>query len=144
MRDDQSGTGLNRRDAIALGTLAAGSAMAGTAAAATASGSPASSPRSAPHRIVDAQGGLQVSSAGEVHQVRTGKTPALTTQQGVPIADDQNSLKAGARGPVLLEDFILREKINRFDHERIPERVVHAAGRSVWDRTVINDAQGGR
>ena len=52
----------------------------------------------------------------------------LTTQQGVPIADDQNSLKASARGPVLLEDFILREKINRFDHERIPERVVHARG----------------
>lgn len=126
MSDDQSGTGLNCQDAIVLGTLAAGSAMAGTAAA--ASGSPASSPRSATHRIVDAQGGLQVSAAGEVHQVRTDKTPALTTQQGVPVADDQNSLKAGPRGPVLLEDFILREKINRFDHERIPERVVHARG----------------
>ena len=52
----------------------------------------------------------------------------LTTNQGVPIADNQNSLKAGARGPVLLEDFILREKITHFDHERIPERVVHARG----------------
>ena len=52
----------------------------------------------------------------------------LTTNQGVPIADNQNSLKAGARGPVLLEDFILREKITHFDHERIPERIVHARG----------------
>ena len=52
----------------------------------------------------------------------------LTTNQGVPIADNQNSLKAGLRGPTLLEDFILREKITHFDHERIPERVVHARG----------------
>jgi catalase len=52
----------------------------------------------------------------------------LTTDQGVRINDDQNSLKAGARGPSLLEDFILREKITHFDHERIPERVVHARG----------------
>jgi catalase len=53
---------------------------------------------------------------------------ALTTNQGVPIADNQNSLKAGLRGPALLEDFILREKITHFDHERIPERIVHARG----------------
>ncbi len=53
---------------------------------------------------------------------------ALTTNQGVAIADNQNSLKAGLRGPTLLEDFILREKITHFDHERIPERVVHARG----------------
>src|SRR6186713_247278 len=52
----------------------------------------------------------------------------LTTNQGVPIADNQNSLKAGLRGPALLEDFILREKITHFDHERIPERIVHARG----------------
>ncbi len=52
----------------------------------------------------------------------------LTTNQGVPIADNQSSLKAGLRGPTLLEDFILREKITHFDHERIPERVVHARG----------------
>ncbi len=52
----------------------------------------------------------------------------MTTDQGTPIADNQNSLKAGLRGPVLLEDFILREKITHFDHERIPERVVHARG----------------
>ncbi|OGB13784.1 MAG: catalase HPII [Burkholderiales bacterium RIFCSPLOWO2_12_67_14] len=53
---------------------------------------------------------------------------ALTTNQGVPVADNQNSLKAGLRGPTLMEDFILREKITHFDHERIPERVVHARG----------------
>ncbi len=55
-----------------------------------------------------------------------GKT--LTTNQGLPIADNENSLRAGERGPTLLEDFILREKITHFDHERIPERVVHARG----------------
>lgn len=52
----------------------------------------------------------------------------LRTNQGVRISDNQNSLKAGERGPTLLEDFILREKINHFDHERIPERIVHARG----------------
>ncbi|NWL76500.1 catalase HPII [Pseudomonas taiwanensis] len=53
---------------------------------------------------------------------------ALTTNTGTRIADNQNSLKAGERGPTLLEDFIMREKITHFDHERIPERVVHARG----------------
>ncbi|MEO8186850.1 MAG: catalase, partial [Burkholderiaceae bacterium] len=53
---------------------------------------------------------------------------ALTTNQGVAIANNQSSLKAGLRGPTLLEDFILREKITHFDHERIPERIVHARG----------------
>ena len=53
---------------------------------------------------------------------------ALTTNQGVRIADNQNSLRAGPRGPSLLEDFIMREKITHFDHERIPERIVHARG----------------
>jgi catalase len=52
----------------------------------------------------------------------------LTTNQGVPVADNQNSLKSGLRGPALLKDFILREKITHFDHERIPERIVHARG----------------
>ena len=52
----------------------------------------------------------------------------LTTNQGVLVADNQHSLKAGLRGPTLLEDFILREKITHFDHERIPERIVHARG----------------
>ncbi|WP_327082454.1 catalase [Polaromonas sp. CG_9.5] len=61
---------------------------------------------------------VRVDSAGQV----------LTTNQGVAIADNQNSLKFGLRGPALLEDFILREKLTHFDHERIPERVVHARG----------------
>ena len=52
----------------------------------------------------------------------------LTTNQGVPVADNQDSLKVGLRGPTAMEDFILREKITHFDHERIPERVVHARG----------------
>jgi catalase len=65
-------------------------------------------------------------NGGELHQHSTGE--ALTTNQGVPIADDQNTLTAGPRGPQLLEDFILREKVTHFDHERIPERVVHARG----------------
>ena len=65
---------------------------------------------------------------GETHQVAGGDVPVLTTQQGVPVADDQNSLRVGPRGPTLLEDFHFREKIFHFDHERIPERVVHARG----------------
>ena len=55
----------------------------------------------------------------------------LTTNQGVPISDNQNSLKANPRGPTLLEDFILRDKITHFDHERIPERIVHARATGV-------------
>ncbi|MBV1690331.1 catalase [Novosphingobium sp. G106] len=65
---------------------------------------------------------------GETHQIAGGEVAVLTTQQGIPVADDQNSLKQGARGPTLLEDFHFREKIFHFDHERIPERVVHARG----------------
>ena len=67
-------------------------------------------------------------AGGETHQVAGGDVPGMTTQQGIPIADNQNSLKIGPRGPTLLEDFQLREKIFHFDHERIPERVVHARG----------------
>ncbi|KNC09172.1 hydroperoxidase [Klebsiella sp. RIT-PI-d] len=59
---------------------------------------------------------------------KDSENQALTTNQGVKISDDQNSLRAGNRGPTLLEDFILREKITHFDHERIPERIVHARG----------------
>jgi catalase len=57
-----------------------------------------------------------------------GGGQSITTNQGVAVADNQNSLKGGLRGPTLMEDFILREKITHFDHERIPERVVHARG----------------
>jgi catalase len=66
-------------------------------------------------------------TGGETHQT-AGNGDRLTTNQGIPVSDNQNQVKAGARGPVLLEDFVLREKIFHFDHERIPERIVHARG----------------
>ena len=68
-----------------------------------------------------------IGDGGELHQRATVGAP-LTTNHGVVIADDQNSLRSGRRGPTLLEDFALREKIFHFDHERIPERIVHARG----------------
>jgi catalase len=67
----------------------------------------------------------------ELQQQAGGSHPVLTTQQGIAIADNQNSLRASPHGPTLLEDFILREKIMHFDHERIPERIVHARGSAV-------------
>ena len=67
-------------------------------------------------------------SGGETHQVAGEERPSLTTQQGVVVADDQNTLRVGERGPAALEDSHFREKIFHFDHERIPERVVHARG----------------
>lgn len=68
------------------------------------------------------------SRGGETHQEESTGGAVLTTNQGVALSDNQNSLKAGDREPTLLEDFILREKITHFDHERIPERIVHARG----------------
>lgn len=70
------------------------------------------------NRTIESLDRVRVDSAGQM----------LTTNQGVAIADNQNSLKYGVRGPALLEDFILREKLTHFDHERIPERIVHARG----------------
>ncbi|HEY6764175.1 MAG TPA: catalase [Candidatus Sulfotelmatobacter sp.] len=70
----------------------------------------------------------EVFAGGETHQRPTAPGNTLTTNQGLPLSDNQNSLKGGDRGPTLLEDFILREKITHFDHERIPERIVHARG----------------
>jgi len=74
-------------------------------------------------RADDARG-----NGDELHQQAGGTHPPLTTNLGVPVADNQNSLRSAPRGPTLLEDFILREKITHFDHERIPERIVHARG----------------
>ena len=71
---------------------------------------------------------MATGAGGEVHQIAAQGQLRLTTNHGTPISDDHNSLKAGPRGPTLLEDFVLREKIFHFDHERIPERVVHARG----------------
>ncbi|MBK5296962.1 MAG: catalase [Vicinamibacteria bacterium] len=70
----------------------------------------------------------KLGKGGETHQTASSPDRNLTTNQGVTIADNQNSLRAGTRGPTLLEDVILREKITHFDHERIPERIVHARG----------------
>ncbi len=76
-------------------------------------------------------GDSQLGVGGELHQTAGGEHPALTTNQGVALSDNQNSLRANPRGPTLLEDFILREKITHFDHERIPERIVHARATGV-------------
>lgn len=71
---------------------------------------------------------LNSGNGGETHQTTDADHPVLTTNHGTPISDNQNQLKVGPRGPVLLEDEVYREKINHFDHERIPERIVHARG----------------
>lgn len=83
-------------------------------------------PNKGPIKIVIGEG-------GEPHQRFIDRADAegastLTTNQGIPVADNQNALRAGGRGPTLLEDFVFREKIFHFDHERIPERIVHARG----------------
>ena len=80
-----------------------------------------------------------VGEGGELHQVAESGGPRLTTAQGIPVGDDQNSLRAGSRGPTLLQDFALREKIFHFDHERIPERVVHARGYGAKGTFVTTD-----
>ncbi|UTS79117.1 catalase [Phaeobacter piscinae] len=74
---------------------------------------------------------LNLDKGGAPRQEADAREGTITTAQGTPISDDQNSLTAGPRGPVLLEDQIMREKIFHFDHERIPERVVHARGYGV-------------
>jgi catalase len=86
-------------------------------------GDPSPSSRSAGRSNVGNEKLAQLEAVTEVSRDAT-----LTTNQGVPVNDDQNTLKAGPRGPSLLEDFHFREKITHFDHERIPERIVHARG----------------
>ena len=80
---------------------------------------------------MDKKKSMSNSGGGELHQIASGEHPALTTNQGVALSDNQNSLRANPRGPTLLEDFVLREKITHFDHERIPERIVHARATGV-------------
>lgn len=70
----------------------------------------------------------QQGNGGETHQIANNDAAVLTTAHGVPVSDNQNTLRYGARGPALLEDAHFREKMFHFDHERIPERVVHARG----------------
>jgi catalase len=80
------------------------------------------------------------SGGGELHQTASAPDARMTTNFGVPISDDQNSLKGGRRGPSLLEDFVLREKIQHFDHERIPERIVHARGSAAHGYFELTDS----
>ncbi len=115
--------------------LALGGALAGGFAAAAnseAAANPAPDQLSSTPQNTAASNGPatpdSVGTGGELHRNAGGEYGSLTSNQGLPIADDEISLKANPRGPVLLEDFLLREKINHFDHERIPERVVHAPG----------------
>src|SRR5690242_763642 len=70
-----------------------------------------------------------------------GTDQYLTSNQGLRIEDDQNTLKAGDRGPSLLEDFLFREKITHFDHERIPERIVHARGAAAHGYFQVYESQ---
>ncbi len=113
-----------RRDFIATGIALAGAAgLTLTENAANAA---------EPHPELGASGESLAGNAADKAQdlataTTTDKMP-LTTNLGQPISTDQNSLRAGGRGPALLEDFVLREKIQHFDHERIPERIVHARG----------------
>ena len=76
----------------------------------------------------DDSAGFDVGNGGEVHQVAGGTHPVMRMQNGLVVTDDENMLKAGSRGPTLLEDHYYLEKTQHFDHERIPERVVHARG----------------
>jgi catalase len=78
-------------------------------------------------------------NGGEPHQQNQHAGGVLTTNHGVPVSDNQNSLRSGTRGPTLLEDFVLREKIFHFDHERIPERIVHARGSGAHGVFVATD-----
>jgi catalase len=71
---------------------------------------------------------IKQGKGGEIHQQAVSSKVQLTTNHGLIVKDNQNSLRAGERGPTLLEDFVLREKITHFDHERTPERIVHARG----------------
>ena len=82
----------------------------------------------------------ETGNAGETQQIAAGDTPAMTTNFGVPISDNENSLKAGSREPTLLEDFVLREKIFHFDHERVPERIVQARGSAAHGYFECHDA----
>src|SRR5258708_16605053 len=79
-------------------------------------------------KLKDPEKHLVAGPGGATHQTADAAQGSLTTNQGVVVADNQNTLKSGERGPSLLEDFAFREKTTHFDHERIPERIVHARG----------------
>ncbi len=118
VRNGHDGIGLSRRLILGSTATLAATPLAALGAAAPAAAQGAAQSPSPPATPKDPMPAGTLTESGEF----------LTTNQGVKVSDDQNSLKVGPRGPVLLEDFALLEKINHFDHERIPERVVHARG----------------
>ena len=91
-------------------------------------------------QMATAGDGTMIGKGGELHQEAGGTHPEMSGQTGVVIGDDENSLKAGKRGPDLLEDWNLVEKTQHFDHERIPERVVHARGYGVHGHFELTDS----
>ncbi|MFN8489420.1 MAG: catalase [Caldilineaceae bacterium] len=127
MSDENKDNKMNRRDMMKAMGLTAGAVGFNTAGMVGAGGheqSPPPNPTPAPPASSSIEQGNGQPMA--MPPVDTGEF--LTNDQGVRISDDQNTLRVGARGPGLLEDFLFREKMTRFDHERIPERVVHARG----------------
>lgn len=86
---------------------------------------------------------FELGNAGEIHQIAGGTHPPMRGQTGVIIADDENTLKAGERGPTLTEDHLFLEKTQHFDHERIPERVVHARGYGAHGYFELTDSLAG-
>ncbi len=113
-----------RRDFIQTGISLA--SAAGLTMSETAANAAETEPAMATPPDASTAGALSKDKA--LASVTTEDKLPLTTNVGQPISTDQNSLRAGARGPALLEDFVLREKLQHFDHERIPERIVHARG----------------
>lgn len=124
------------------GLMQAAGATAGALAAAAASSDSSAAAAAPPEEAIPAAA-YAVRGAAPVASTSAGDLTVaagafLTTNQGLRIADDQNSERAGVRGPTLLEDFALREKIMHFDHERIPERVVHARGAGAHGTFVLH------
>ena len=99
----------------------------------------AAAPRRAARNSPQA-GDTATGHGGEPQHQAGGSHPVMTTQQGIPVPDNQNSLRSTPRGPTLLEDFILREKVMHFDHERIPERIVHARGSAAHGTFELTDS----
>jgi len=114
---------LNRRDMMKAVGATAGAVSLDLSSQQKSQGKTDKTPVAAAAAAISAQGTDQTA---QVPSVADGEH--LTTNQGLRVSDDQNSLRAGSRGPTLIEDFHFREKITHFDHERIPERVVHARG----------------
>ncbi len=121
----------------------AGLALAGASAHATDQKTPMipaeATPPTAETTTEQGAPAAPTSKDGQLAAASAQDTGPLTTNVGQPISTDQNTLRAGARGPALLEDFVFREKIQHFDHERIPERIVHARGAAAHGHFQVYD-----